>query len=117
LLLGCGESRRGAAAIQAAGADYQTVPGRKPANVGSQFGTFTVDSLPLVSPAPAAAFSPQPAPSYQASPTPTSNQPAPNSQSQSDVFTSLERLGQLHQSGILSDDEFRTKKAELLARL
>jgi hypothetical protein len=65
-----------------------------------EFGTFTVDSLPLVSPAPAAA-----------------NQPAPNSQSQSDVFTSLERLGQLHQSGILSDDEFRTKKAELLARL
>ncbi len=84
----------------------------------SQFGTFTVDSLPLVSPAPAApAFSPQPAPSYQASPAPISNQSAPNSQSQSDVFTSLERLGQLHQSGILSDDEFRTKKAELLARL
>jgi hypothetical protein len=83
----------------------------------SQFGTFTVDSLPLVSPAPAAAFSPPPAPSYQASPAPTPNQAAPNSQSQSDVFTSLERLGQLHQSGILSDDEFRTKKAELLARL
>jgi len=29
----------------------------------------------------------------------------------------LERLGDLHQKGILSEDEFKSKKAELLSRL
>ena len=33
------------------------------------------------------------------------------------VMALLEKLGQLHDSGVLSDDEFTTKKAELLARL
>lgn len=91
----------------------------------SQFGTFTVDSLPLLSPAPATSMhvqmqaplaTPQ-APIYQAPPSNplSSNQGSP--QSQADVFSALERLGQLHQSGILSDEEFRAKKAELLARL
>ena len=89
----------------------------------SQFGTFTVDSLPLLSPAPAAPMQvpmqapPPQAPIYQAPPSNpiSSNQGSP--QSQADVFSALERLGQLHQSGILSDEEFRTKKAELLARV
>jgi hypothetical protein len=91
----------------------------------SQFGTFTVDSLPLLSPAPATPMQvqmqapppPPQAPVYQAPPSNpvSSNQGAP--QSQADVFSALERLGQLHQSGILSDEEFRSKKAELLARL
>lgn len=34
-----------------------------------------------------------------------------------DVFAKLERLAELHRKGILSDDEFQTKKAELLARI
>ena len=38
-------------------------------------------------------------------------------QGSSDILGAIERLAQLHQRGILSDDEFRTKKAELLARL
>jgi hypothetical protein len=38
-------------------------------------------------------------------------------QSQEEILAALERLGQLHQKGILSDDEFKSKKAELLARL
>jgi hypothetical protein len=29
----------------------------------------------------------------------------------------LERLSELHKKGILSEDEFRTKKADLLKRL
>jgi len=29
----------------------------------------------------------------------------------------LERIGDLHQKGILSDDEFKSKNAELLSRL
>jgi len=93
----------------------------------SQFGTFTVESLPLVSPAPFAQQSPasapsfqSPAPSFQSTEAPLPSSPnlgASSSQSQSDVFSALERLAQLHQSGILSDDEFRSKKAELLSRL
>jgi putative oligomerization/nucleic acid binding protein len=102
----------------------------------SQFGTFTVDSLPVVSGAPQQqAQQQQPTyqqpsyqqqqpsyqqPSYQQSP--PSSEPARQSgniepRSSSEVLDALQRLGQLHQSGILSDDEFRAKKAELLARL
>lgn len=45
--------------------------------------------------------------------------PAPpvSTPSQAEIFSSLERLAQLHQSGVLSEDEFKTKKAELLSRL
>ncbi len=102
----------------------------------SQFGTFTVDSLPVVSGAPqqqAQQQQQQPSyqqpsyqqpsyqqPSYQQSP--PSSEPARQNgniepRSSSDVLDALQRLGQLHQNGILSDDEFRAKKAELLARL
>jgi putative oligomerization/nucleic acid binding protein len=98
----------------------------------SQFGTFTVDSLPIVSgaprpppPPPQAAYS---APAYsppaysQEANTSGSNSfgsssgSAPSSSS-GDILQALERLGQLHERGILTEDEFRSKKAELLARL
>jgi hypothetical protein len=87
----------------------------------SQFGTFTVDSLPLLSPAPAAPMQTPPPPPqtpiYQAPPSNPQSENQNSPQSQADVFSAIERLGQLHQSGILTDEEFRTKKAELLARL
>jgi hypothetical protein len=38
-------------------------------------------------------------------------------QSHEDILKALERIGDLHQKGILSDDEFKSKKAELLSRL
>jgi hypothetical protein len=34
-----------------------------------------------------------------------------------DIFAKIERLADLHQKGILSPEEFATKKAELLSRL
>jgi hypothetical protein len=34
-----------------------------------------------------------------------------------DVFAMIERLADLRAKGVLSDDEFNVKKAELLARL
>jgi hypothetical protein len=37
--------------------------------------------------------------------------------SSEDVFATLERLAELHQKGVLTDKEFATKKAELLARI
>ncbi len=109
----------------------------------SQFGTFGVDSLPLVNPAPqqpAAVQQPpqqQPAPqsySYSSGPF-AAEQPAPQSNSYgggsyasppsgsssstspSDVIGAIERLGQLRERGILTDAEFNAKKAELLSRL
>lgn len=39
------------------------------------------------------------------------------SSSEDDVISKIERLAGLHAKGILTDEEFRTKKAELLSRL
>ena len=41
----------------------------------------------------------------------------PAGESADDIFAKLERLAGLHDKGILSDEEFAAKKAELLARL
>jgi hypothetical protein len=87
----------------------------------SQFGTFTVDSLPIVSPAPQQQqASVQPTWPSQQPPPPMAPARAPSSggsQSHDEILTALERLGQLREKGILSDEEFTSKKAELLARL
>jgi hypothetical protein len=89
----------------------------------SQFGTFTVDSLPAVGGAP---VNPPPAPPQQSFSAPAAAAPAQTfdaggrgaqSQSQQETLATLERLAQLHQQGVLSEDEFRSKKAELLSRL
>jgi hypothetical protein len=89
----------------------------------SQFGTFTVDSLPLISPAPQQPAYQQPAyqqpayqqPAYPEPPSPPSASSSPSSSS--DIIAAIERLGQLRERGILTDDEFSNKKAELLSRL
>jgi hypothetical protein len=100
----------------------------------SQFGTFGVESLPIVSPVPSAPPREPPAPPWQPppaysppaqSPAVHSPAPAPSSlstsfgppQSQAEILSALERLGQLHQQGVLSESEFKDKKADLLARL
>jgi hypothetical protein len=97
----------------------------------SQFGTFTVDSLPIVSPQqqqsyppPQQNFVPNTPPSQNFAPqTPAFSPTSSNDSSfgappgSADIIGAIERLAQLHQRGILSDDEFRTKKAELLSRL
>ena len=72
----------------------------------SQHGTFTVESLPLVSPARTTPAAPEPAaPPERAAPAGTH------------AGAALERLGDLHQRGVLTDEEFAAKKAELLSRL
>lgn len=87
----------------------------------SQRGTFSVESLPLVSgEAPAAVsggFVPAPVFSGAAPDPYASGSTQPEPQGQTAIFEALDRLGDLHTRGILSDDEFRTKKAQLLARL
>jgi hypothetical protein len=95
----------------------------------SQFGTFDVSSLlelgaHQVARTPVAA----PAPQYRSDPTP---QPTPQPASQPQppestaggsgdtaaVIAAIESLAGLHERGILSNEEFAAKKAELLARL
>jgi hypothetical protein len=101
----------------------------------SQFGTFGVASLrdlgtqtPAATPAPAPAAAQAPPhrpPSqsqYQSSPPPqfAPEPPQPASGPSDDaaaIVAAIESLAGLHQRGILSDEEFATKKAELLSRL
>ncbi|WP_027134201.1 SHOCT domain-containing protein [Geminicoccus roseus] len=48
---------------------------------------------------------------------PTLAQPAASKAKEDEIFATIERLAGLKQKGILSDEEFAAKKAELLARL
>jgi hypothetical protein len=92
----------------------------------SQFGTFDVSSLPelgaqQVAETPTAA----PAPQYQPEPPPAPQAQAPEpasgaagaSEDSATIVAAIESLAGLYQRGILSEEEFATKKAELLGRL
>ena len=48
---------------------------------------------------------------------PAAPPPAAPASAEDDIMGTIRKLGELHQAGILSDEEFSTKKAELLARL
>jgi hypothetical protein len=69
----------------------------------------------LVSTEPAAAPAADPAPT---TPHAQTGQAPPAAGTDADVVIAmLDRLGDLHQRGVLTDAEFAAKKAELLARL
>jgi len=76
----------------------------------SQFGLVRLTDLPLIPDQGA-----EPAPVWQ------TEAPAPAdpqwTHDQGDVFANIERLAELRQKGILSEEEFSSKKAELLSRL
>lgn len=90
----------------------------------SQYGTVDLRQLPLVS-----TNAPGGYPSFPSQPPPTAPSPAAPSytpspapmragqEGESDVFAKLERLGALKQQGLLTEEEFAAKKAELLARI
>ena len=48
---------------------------------------------------------------------PASPAPPTTATRETDVFTMIERLAELRQKGILSEEEFVAKKAELLGRI
>jgi hypothetical protein len=91
----------------------------------SQFGTFDVSSLPelgtqQVAETPAAAPAPrhQPDPAPHFAPQPQAPEPAPGASGDpAAIVAAIESLAGLHQRGILSDEEFAAKKAELLGRI
>jgi hypothetical protein len=81
----------------------------------SQYGTFTAASLPLVDPVPTdtaavPATSPTPAFSQISG---TTNPPM----NIDEITSAIEALASLHGKGILTDDEFFSKKSELLKRI
>jgi hypothetical protein len=86
----------------------------------SQYGLIDVSSLPVISVdgqavVPAGASAPLPyLPAFETSAAPSASQ-VPSAGG--DVFAMIERLADLRAKGVLSDDEFNVKKAELLARL
>ncbi len=95
----------------------------------SQYGMVSVADLPVVSgnssqqpstsgyqqsPAPAPDYQQPPASGYQQSPAPA---PGGGGAQENDIFAAIERLAGLKAKGILTEDEFSAKKAELLSRL
>ena len=103
----------------------------------SQFGTLSVNSLPIVSgpglpsaqqqpppqtnfAAPANAPEPAPAPIYVQQPTPaptTAPTTAFASSSTDELIGLIEKLARLRDAGALTDQEFNAKKSELLGRI
>lgn len=73
---------------------------------------------PAAEPSPAE-VDPAPSGSEQMQPDPhrADTPPASAAGDESDIFAKIERLAALHAKGILSDQEYQTKKAELLARI
>jgi hypothetical protein len=86
----------------------------------SRLPIVTINGLPPLAPAPA----PMPAPNYSNSNNndnqnafaPASNA-APSFGGDGDIFASIEKLAALQSRGILSEQEYAAKKAELLSRL
>ncbi|ETA08289.1 MULTISPECIES: SHOCT domain-containing protein [Gordonia] len=104
------------------GVQQQQGSGYGSVSFSSQYGTFDVSSLvelgpqrdagtPVAAPAPSSDAPAQP-PVPAATP-----EPAAPAQNSSAIVAAIESLADLHQRGILTDEEFSSKKAELLNRL
>lgn len=84
----------------------------------SQYGTISVNSLPVVSgetltPAPQTNFAnPEPLTPQDTSQTRSESSPAAN-----DMVQLIENLGRLRDAGLLTQEEFDSKKQELMARI
>lgn len=80
----------------------------------SQYGTVNLATLPVI------AINGQP-PAHSRGPASTNAPSASNTENsqvtESNIFSAIERLGDLHAKGLLTDDEFQQKKTALLARL
>jgi hypothetical protein len=100
---------------QVSGVSQQQGPGST-VTFTSQHGVVDVATLPIMasgrlgSPDEESSASPRPA----AAPPP---EPAVATAQAMDIFATIERLAELRHKGILSEEEFAAKKAELLRRL
>jgi len=82
----------------------------------SQYGLVDIASLPVLSIDGIAPVAPA-APPVQAVYSPAARPAAGSASLETDIFALIERLADLRGKGVLTDSEFATKKAELLARL
>ena len=79
----------------------------------SQYGTVVLSSLPVVS----VDGRPQQATPAPSQPSPAASGPGAAPSAEADIFNAIERLGKLRADGLLTEEEFAAKKAELLGRL
>jgi Short C-terminal domain len=86
---------------------------------GSQYGTVNLGQLPITSRNGQPQMQPTPPPPFAApiqfNSAPMGNTPTPANTS--DVLSALEKLGDLKSKGVLTEQEFAAKKADLLGRL
>lgn len=80
----------------------------------SQYGTVDVLNLPLISGAGTLGVAPTQS-NYVSQAAPVSH--SVQNPQEADIFATIEKLADLKQRGILSEEEFSAKKAELLSRL
>jgi Short C-terminal domain len=92
----------------------QQQPGSGSLSFSSQLGAVDVSRLPAVSGASGTKTSPEPIHNAAAEQQATISRAAGGHE---DILAAIERLAELHARGILTEAEFSTKKAELLARL
>jgi hypothetical protein len=81
----------------------------------SDHGTVRAEDLQQVDGPPPQHQQAAPVENWQPAPAPF--RPAAPSASEGDVLATIEKLADLRARGILTDEEFSTKKAELLSRL
>ncbi|MEO9655213.1 SHOCT domain-containing protein [Marinomonas sp.] len=84
----------------------------------SQYGTLSVNSLPIVSGNASAPTTNFAQPSYTPEPEPQASQaPMMTTSSVDDVIQLIEKLARLKEIGAISEQDYNTKKAELLTRI
>ena len=82
----------------------------------SRLPVISINGLPPLAPAPAPSYAPSNSNPIQHNFTPASNSMS-SSSGDTDIFASIEKLAALQSRGILSEQEYASKKAELLSRL
>ena len=89
----------------------------------SQHGPVRLADLPVITSTagaptqPSAAASPEPHPASAAPSSPPPRPQAKAAPAADDLLAAVERLADLHRKGVLTEEEFSAKKAELLRRL
>ncbi|NMN98275.1 SHOCT domain-containing protein [Antrihabitans stalactiti] len=99
------------------GVSQQQGSGPSSLQFSSQVGTFSVSSLPVVEPTAVEPTAVEPTAEAPTPAAPTERAAPESGISADSIISSIEALAGLHARGILSDDEFSAKKAELLSRL
>jgi len=83
----------------------------------SQYGTVNLSSLPVISINGEPPVSAQPRDTLDRSVATATPDSSAGVAQEGDIFSAIERLGGLHEKGVLTDEEFAQKKVELLDRL